>query len=240
MTTETRCLTAFDVGAFARANRGAAMAASDPFGADSLALDVSAGPCEVGTVTFAEGEGEAGETRGDVLVLVLDGTLTLRDGDTSFELDAGQAAGIGRGTDFAWSADEKTLAVFLRYPNETSAKPGIIAIDNDAPLAPSNPPAAEVLLSDVPQCRANNMFVSADTALKCGIWDSTPYQRIAIHCHHTELMHLLAGSVTFVDGEGTSRSYAAGDTVLLERGADATWDSRTDVAKIYATWRTPA
>ncbi|HEX2793920.1 MAG TPA: cupin domain-containing protein [Croceicoccus sp.] len=240
MTTDTRCLTAFDVGAFADANRGAAMAAADPFGADSLALPVSAGPCEVGTVTFAAGPGNGTESRGDVLVLVLSGTLTLRDGDTAVDLGAGEAAGIARGTDFAWSAEEEAVAVFLRYPNETSNTPGITAIDNDAPLAPSNPPAAEVLLSEVPQCRANNMFVSADTALKCGVWDSTPYQRVAIHCHHTELMHLLEGSVTFVDAEGTSRTYSAGDTILLERGADATWDSRTNVAKIYATWRTPA
>lgn len=240
MTTDTRCLTAFDVGAFADANRGAAMAAADPFGADSLPLPVSAGPCEVGTVTFAAGEGTGTETRGDVLVLVLAGTLTLRDGDKEVELGTGQAAGIRRGTDFAWSAQEEALAVFLRYPNETSTTPGITAIDNDAPLSPSNSPAAELLLGEVPQCRANNMFVSGDTALKCGVWDSTPYQRVAIHCHHTELMHLLDGSVTFIDGEGTSRSYSAGDTILLERGADATWDSRTNVAKIYATWRTPA
>ena len=54
---------------------------------------------------------------------------------------------------------------------------------------------------------------------------------------HFELMRLLEGEVTFVDGDGRTGCFAAGDVVLFVQGGGCSWESRTHVKKIYATYR---
>lgn len=130
-----------------------------------------------------------------------------------------------------------TALIGMAYPEGGAGEAGIIAIDNSASLAPSNPPAAHLLLGETPSCRSNNHFASGDETFKCGIWDSTPYQRTPIFFHHTELMHLMAGEVTFTDAAGRTATYRKGDTFIIEQGAECTWDSQVDVAKIYALFR---
>ncbi|MBP7338304.1 MAG: DUF861 domain-containing protein [Niveispirillum sp.] len=70
-----------------------------------------------------------------------------------------------------------------------------------------------------------------------GTWDSTPYHRRAMRYRHFELMLLLQGSVTFVDGTGREGTFRKGDIFLVEQGADCSWESREQVAKIYAIHR---
>ena len=38
----------------------------------------------------------------------------------------------------------------------------------------------------------------------------------------------------FTDAAGRSATFRAGDTFIIEQGADCTWDSKVDVAKIYS------
>lgn len=134
MTTDSRCLTAFYVETFSRDNRAAAMASADPFGTGSLMLPVRSSQCEVGKVTFASGKGGGAEPRGDLLVLA--STLSLSDGATAATVNAGESVGIAL---------------------------GISVIDNKAPLAPSNPPSAELLLGEY-RCAARARCSSPPTS----------------------------------------------------------------------------
>ncbi len=54
---------------------------------------------------------------------------------------------------------------------------------------------------------------------------------------HYELMHLLAGTVTFVDDAAREGTFSTGDIFLVEQGAECSWDSRVDVKKVYAIYR---
>jgi uncharacterized cupin superfamily protein len=54
---------------------------------------------------------------------------------------------------------------------------------------------------------------------------------------HYELMHLLEGSVTFVDETGRTATFSRGDIFLVEQGARCSWESREQVAKVYAIYR---
>lgn len=209
----------------------------DPFGADARIVPVRAGDCEVFVTAVSAAEGRFVEDRGDTWIFVQEGALILSDGQGSLTVAQGSSAVVSRGTAFAWQVGGDTRIVGMRYLGGEGTQAGIVAIDNAAPLSPSNPPAADVLLSEVPSCRSGNQFVSADTVLKCGIWDSTPYTRLPIHFHHSELMHLLEGSVTFTDAAGVTATFGKGDTFIIERGADCSWDSRENVAKIYAYYR---
>ena len=107
----------------------------------------------------------------------------------------------------------------------------------DAELAPSGAPLAELLVGTTPSCRNHTAFRSADGEFTCGVWDSTPYHRRAMRYGHFELMVLLRGAVTFVDERERTRTFRAGDVFLVEQGASCSWDSREEVAKIYAIYR---
>jgi uncharacterized cupin superfamily protein len=54
---------------------------------------------------------------------------------------------------------------------------------------------------------------------------------------HFELMRLLEGEVTFVDQDGRTGTFGAGDVVLLVQGGGASWQSESHVKKIYSTYR---
>ncbi|RVQ69798.1 DUF861 domain-containing protein [Croceicoccus ponticola] len=211
---------------------------SDPFGSDAQSLPVRAGPCEIFATAIATGEGRYSEIGGDTMILALDGALVLGCEGREIALAKGQSAVIARGTAFSWRADAPVTLIGMRYTDAPQGDGGIVAIDNGATLAPSNPPADEVLLSEKPSCRSNNQFASLDDGqFKCGIWDSTPYTRVPILFRHTELMHLLAGKVTFTDAAGRTATFGKGDTFIIEQGARCSWDSREDVAKIYGTFK---
>jgi len=234
MTTDTICPTFVDLHAIA--SQFALEAGADPLGANARNTSVRAGPCEV-FVTAVEGAGTSREDRGDTWIFVDRGSITLDFDSRSLTIAAGTSAVIARGTQYSWRASEKAVVIGMRYTHLDPSEGGIFAIDNQAPLSPSNPPADELLIGDRPSCRSHNVFRSISGEFQCGTWDSTPYQRVPIFFAHSELMHLLAGEVTFTDEAGRTATFRKGDTFIIEQGARCSWESHQHVAKIYALYR---
>lgn len=234
MTTLIDCPTFIDLHVLAQS---AAPGGDDPFGADACKLNVRAGPCGLLAIALESGSGESDGLDADTWVLVDKGAVYLTGAAGDLELAEGHSAVIARGTPFTWRTDAPATLIGMTYPAGEGGEPGMTAIDNQAALGPSNPPAAHLLLGETPSCRSNNHFTSADGEFRCGIWDSTPYQRTPIFFHHSELMHLLAGTVTFTDAAGRSATFSKGDTFIIEQGAECSWDSQEHVAKIYSLYR---
>lgn len=230
------CPTFVDLRALARSVTSAAQV-KDPFGAGAHKLNVRAGPCTLHVIALPAGSGQSAGLQGDTWVLVDRGAVTLSVPSGDVEIRQGQSAVISRETPFSWRTESQATLIGMAYAEGKAGEPGIVPIDNQASLAPSNPPAAHLLLGETPTCRSNNHFASGDALFKCGIWDSTPYQRTPIFFHHTELMHLLAGRVTFTDAAGRSATFSQGDTFIIEQGADCSWESHETVAKIYSLFR---
>lgn len=209
----------------------------DPFAAGTRKLPLRAGPCTLLAIAISAGSGSSAGLDADTWVLVDSGAVTLAGPDGEVELGQGQSAVIARGTPFSWRTEAPAMLIGMGYAGGEAGQKGIVQIDNTAQLAPSNPPAAHLLLGETPSCRSANQFASKDETFKCGIWDSTPYQRTPIFFHHTELMHLLEGEVAFTDAAGRTATFAKGDTFIIEQGAECSWDSQVNVAKIYALFR---
>ncbi|WP_083274741.1 cupin domain-containing protein [Novosphingobium resinovorum] len=234
MTTETRCSTFIDLGALARTTDLAP--GPDPFGPGARMLPVRAGPCEI-FLSCVKDAGECQENRGDCWLFACTGLLEIADDNRSAAIAQGTSAVIARGTTFRWRAPEGAIVIGMRYLQAAAGRPGIHTIDNNAPRKQSGTPADEVLLGERPACRSHNVFRSASGEFQCGTWDSTPYQRLPIYFEHSELMHLLAGEVTFVDENGARATFRKGDTYIIEQGASVSWESHEFVAKIYAQYR---
>lgn len=186
----------------------------------------------VGLIALDAASGSVEAIASDEFVLVLEGELTLGD----IVLGKGSAAVIAHGTGFAWSAAAGTLAVYMRYPESTPSDAGIVAISKDPAYAPSGKPAPEVLIGPAPECRNFNDYRVDDGRFVCGTWASTAYRRHGFAYGHYEIMHLVEGSVTLEDA-GVQQTFQTGATILAERGSHCAWDSREDVAKLFAIYR---
>ncbi|MFY8092865.1 MAG: cupin domain-containing protein [Niveispirillum sp.] len=206
--------------------------------AGRVELPLAPGPVSLSALKLAPGSGEVPPLPGDEFVLVLTGSLTLMAGGASVTLGPDQAALVPRGLPLAWKAKAGATALVMR-----SAEPGaagadkVVAIDTAAPLTPSGAPLADLLLTPTPSCRNHTDYLSGSGVFIAGTWDSTPYHRRAMRYRHFELMLLLQGSVTFVDGAGREGTFTKGDIFLVEQAAECSWESREQVAKIYAIHR---
>ncbi|MEO7657048.1 MAG: cupin domain-containing protein [Sphingomicrobium sp.] len=232
------CPTFIDLRDFA--SNGVARVQGDPFGLGRNLLPIRPAPVEIGSIHLDAGVGSAAAMPGDNFLVVVSGEVTLTTPSDTVRLRSGESCVIGSGTAFDWVAPVATVLVFMRYLGTAKAAPGIIAIDAAAQLTPSGAPLAELLVGETPSCRNHTSFTSADGEFMCGVWDSTPYYRRSMGYRHFELMVLLDGSVTFVDELKHSRTYSKGDIFLIEQGAHCSWESREDVAKIYAIYRPAA
>jgi uncharacterized cupin superfamily protein len=182
------------------------------------------------------GEGRVGALRADEFVLVLSGKIGIEASGSAVVIEKGRSAVLPSGLGFEWRAAAGTVAVIVACPGASGTAAGVVPIDEAAPLQPSNPPLAELLVGPTPSCRNHTDYRSASGEFLCGTWDSTPYRRRPMLFRHIELMHLLEGAVTFEDASG-SATYSKGAVILAARGARIAWISELHVKKVYATQR---
>ena len=182
------------------------------------------------------GKGRVPALGADEFVIVLSGELTLETPRGVAAIKAGRSVVLPVGLGFGWRAAAGTIAVIVACPGASGTASDLVPIDEAAPLEPSKPPLAELLVGPTPSCRNHTDYLAANGELVCGTWDSTPYHRRPMPYRHIELMHLLDGAVTFTDASG-SVTFSKGDVFLAARGAQCAWLSHVPVKKVYAIHR---
>jgi len=227
---DLRAFAALHSGAIARDGGG-----GDAYLAARRYLELPDGPVAIGCLALDRSEGRVEQTPGDEFIILLAGELTLEPGGARLSLTPGRSAVIPGGRSLGWRAAAGTSALFMRCGGPAGDAAAQI-LDEAGPLAPSSPPLAELLFGETPQCRNRTDFRSADGQFTCGVWDSTPYQRLPMLYRHYELMHILKGAVDF-EADGKRATASAGDIFLVERGAECSWFSEVDVAKVFAIHR---
>ena len=214
-----------------------ASAGDDRFLSRRRILDWVPGPVTAGVIALEAGQGSVSSLPADEFILVNEGSLTLSQLDATLTLAPGQSAVIQQGAAFSWSAQGAVSLIFTRYNHSQPGTGAIVPIQQGPELKASGTPSLDLLTTPVPSCRNFTDYSSADGEFMCGTWDSTPYARRPLFYRHYELMHLLEGSVDFVDETGRSRTFSKNDIFLVEQGASCTWDSREHVVKVYVIYR---
>jgi len=209
----------------------------DPFLACRSLLPTTEGPVTVGVLQLPPGLGKVASMPADEFLIVHKGRVTLEADGHALALEPDASVVLTRGVSVAWSADAPVTLIFLRRSGGPDDKAAMIPIEENPVLTPSGAPLAELLVGPTPSCRNYSDYRSPDGEFVCGTWDSTPYHRLAMSYRHFELMYLLDGSVTFVDGAGRKGTFAKGDIFLVEQGAHCSWESREYVKKVYAIYR---
>ena len=213
--------------------RPATSPADNLFVAARQELNAPAGPVSISALHLDGGSGRVDALTADEFVLVLTGALSI----AGRRVLRDESIVIPGGRPFDWKADPGTLAIVMGCISETPGGTEPIVIDTSAELVPSGPPLADLLVGPTPACRNNTDYRSGNGEFTVGTWDSTPYHRRTMPYRHCELMHLLEGAVTFVDGAGRQATFSRGDIFVIEQGAHCAWFSDVDVKKVYAIYR---
>jgi uncharacterized cupin superfamily protein len=213
-------------------------AGADRFLSSRRVLDWEPSPVTAGVITLDAGSGSVQSLPADEFIIVNEGSLTLTQQGSTLTLGAKQSAVLKHGAAFTWSAQAPVSLIFIRYNKSQAGDGAIVPVKESPEMGPSaGGPAADLLLTPAPVCRNYTDYKSADGEFTCGTWDSTPYTRRALYFRHMELMHLLEGTVTFVDEAGRSGTFSKGDIFLIEQKASCTWESLVNVAKVYVIYR---
>ncbi|WP_210270271.1 cupin domain-containing protein [Aureimonas sp. ME7] len=221
----------------AEAPRAAQPANGDAFIAARRPLVLADAPTHVFAVDLPAGSGEAAALPADEFVIVLSSEVLLTPkGEATRHIRPNESFVLVKGTRFTWSAPRDAVLIVLSYP-AGGGNGALHAVDPQAERAPSASPSATLLVGETPKCRSHQDYLSEDGTFVCGTWEATPYVRKTMLYRHCELMHLLKGSVTFVDEGGHEATFRAGDVFFVEAGAACSWESREDVAKVYAIHR---
>jgi uncharacterized cupin superfamily protein len=216
----------------------AAPADADSFLSSRRVLDWAPGPVTAGVITLDAGSGAVQSLPADEFIIVDAGSLTLTRQGTALTLGPNQSAVLKHGAAFTWTAQGPVSLIFVRYNQSRPDDGAIVPVKESPEMGPSaGGPAAELLLTPAPVCRNHTDYRSADGEFTCGTWDSTPYTRRPMFFRHMELMFLLEGSVTFVDGAGRSGTFSKGDIFLIEQNASCSWENLENVAKLYVIYR---
>jgi uncharacterized cupin superfamily protein len=231
-TTQTATRSFVDLRAWA-ASATVTAGEGDAFLSARALLPQPKGPVTIGLIALSQGSGSVSGLPADEFVIVESGSVQI----DQCSLNEGDSIVLCEGADFAWSATADARLLFVRRTGGSVADGAIIPIDANAALEPSGAPLAELLVGPTPSCRNFTDYRSADGEFVCGTWDSTPYHRRSMAYRHYELMYLLDGSVTFVDGAGAEGTFGKGDIFLVEQGASCSWDSQVHVKKVYAIYR---
>lgn len=224
-----------DLRDFARAKQ-VEIADRNDYLASRIALCENGEPGPVGLLALDTAHGTVDSLPNDEFVLVLAGSLNITGASGETVLAQGDAAVLPHGSAFGWTSSAGTLAIYMRYLESTAANLPITPISKDPAYVPSNKPSPDVLIGPAPECRNFNDYRVDDGRFVCGTWASTAYRRHGFAYNHYEIMHLAQGSVTLADA-GQEQTFQTGDVILAERGSHCAWDSREDVAKVFAIYR---
>lgn len=103
--------------------------------------------------------------------------------------------------------------------------------DMEAPEPEASQPA--VVLEGKPQTVTRNFFTDQTEQFFSGIWESTR-GKWRVSYSENEFVHMLEGEAILTADGGPAERVKAGDSFVVPAGFQGTWESVTDVKKLYA------
>lgn len=162
------------------------------------------------------------------------GQLRLQGEGFDLQLVEGDCFVVPRGVRVHWQQRGQLRYVFMAFTGIsacTQMPAAALRIDLSQPLAPTNPPAASVLLTATPKAFSETLFSAGN--LRIGLWQCEAYTRKQVEPAYSELMYILEGSVTLKASQGNAHHVRTGETVVVPKGATNAWASDETVRKVF-------
>lgn len=199
----------------------------------------------VGVWTTTTMQEAFGPYPGDEFMVVLEGRVDMLDGnDKATPVETGQCFQIRNGIPVSWKQQGFLRKFFMTYldpkaetPKIESADGGVLVLD----AAALEPGMAAIDGTDPfegvvgnPTQRMNNLFTNDAGNFHTGMWDTTAFES-AMHAFPVhEFVHMLEGSVTITEQDGTVHTFGPGDSFFTPQGTVCSWKVTDHVKKFYA------
>ncbi len=162
----------------------------------------------------------------DEFFYVLEGTIILEDQDGARKsFSAGEASVIPQGWSGKFIIPEggirKIYNVYYNDSKATGNKPlslGKDKLDSSTmgEFAPYEPEIGNLI------ARTNEYFYSQDESFGLGTWESKPGAQTYTDLGYDELMFIMEGKITMKDADGTTKTFGAGEGLILPKGYNGT------------------
>jgi uncharacterized cupin superfamily protein len=179
-------------------------------------------------------------------MLVLEGAVTIIDASgQQTVISTGESFILPKGLVCQWHQPDYMRKFFVilddpKIPAEPADKLRVTKLDHHlVPTAVTPSPGPEILIGEVPRQRGEDVFTDISGQLSIGIWDTTPYHRIAVPFPRYELMHVLDGAVSMTttaapEQPASRQLFKAGETMFITQGTVADFKVESDyLRKIY-------
>jgi uncharacterized cupin superfamily protein len=173
-------------------------------------------------------------------MLIVEGEVVMVEEDRETVIGAGEAFFIPKGRRCIWNQAGHAKKIFVIFDDTSGAKADgarpIVKFDPDVALTSSPPPSAALLTSPVPRTRSHLVFEDATGQFSVGVWEASAYERKLTGFAHTELMHVLDGTISLTDANGFEQSFGPGETLLVPANTPNRWKTTGTVKKIFCTF----
>jgi uncharacterized cupin superfamily protein len=177
----------------------------------------------------------------DEFMLLLEGSLEIVNEDGSVQtFHAGDGFMIPKGAVLQWRQSEYLRKFWAIHdnPDSPAAANGLRArlLDpaSELPRVTGLDPAD--FESDVPDMGLLNLYSDPTNKLQIGIWDCGPMTRKPATINRSELMHIVTGSGSIINGDGVEFKFNAGDTFLVPIGMGYQWHSDEYLRKLFCSY----
>jgi hypothetical protein len=177
----------------------------------------------------------------DEFMLLLEGSLDIESEDGSMQtFHAGDGFMIPKGAVLQWRQSEYLRKFWMIHDNTDSPAAGADLqaklLDPNATLPRVNGLDPADFESDVPDMGLLSLYNDPTDRLQIGIWDCGPMTRVPGRLNRSELMHIVTGSGSIINGDGVEFQFNAGDTFLVPIGMGYQWKSHEYVRKLFCSY----
>ncbi len=177
---------------------------------------------------------------------LLEGSVALVD-ETGREqvVRKGEAFLIPKGLPCAWKQTERVRKFYVIFDDPSGLNPKdssslkMLRFEARGPggkMETMALPDLSIFEGKPPVQHVHNYFTDLTGQMIAGVWDCTPMIRKMMVFPRNELMCLLEGSVTIVEGNGRAETFRAGDSFLVPQGLECEWRSTEYVRKYYCIY----
>ncbi len=100
-------------------------------------------------------------------------------------------------------------------------------------LEPTDYIPPETVQSGDPRERGKSFYADQTGQLDAGVWECEPNRHVIEAAPYDEFVYLLQGHIDVIDDDGGVQTFKAGDSFLMPRGCQCTWDVKEPVRKLY-------
>ena len=100
-------------------------------------------------------------------------------------------------------------------------------------LEPTDYIPADGLLEGTPNEQGRSFYGDQTGQFDAGYWECDVNRHHIKASPYDEFVYLLEGQIDVMHDDGSVESYKAGDSFIMPRGCDCTWDVKAPVRKLY-------